>query len=204
MRRVAAFAQALQELGWTDGRNVRFDYRSGLADADFRRYAAELVALAPDVILVTNLTALGPLQQVTRTLPIVFGRRWLRGEPGAAGRQGTAQFAAIQAVATSLRMEVSPVDARDAGEIERAVTEFARGSNGGLIVTSSTLAQVHRQVIIMLAARHRLPAVFEAALRDVNCGRRTTSAFDRFWDHSAACTYAASRKPPDCRRQSAA
>ena len=73
---------------------------------------------------------------------------------------GIGQFAAIQAVAPSLGVELSPVDVRDAGEIERAITAFARGSNGGLIVTASALAIVHRDLIITLAARHQLPAVY--------------------------------------------
>jgi putative ABC transport system substrate-binding protein len=207
LRRMAAFVQGLQELGWTDGRNVRFDYRSGLADADlYRKYAAELVALAPDVILANGAATMGSLQQLTRALPIVFVQttdpvgggyvaslarpggnatgfmtteysmsgKWLellnQIAPGvtrvailrdpAIGISGSTQFAVLQALAPSLRMEVTPVDVRDVGEIERAVTAFARGSNGGLIVTTSTKAQIHRQRIITLAARHRLPAVY--------------------------------------------
>ena len=186
---------------------MRIDYRWGAGDADrIRRYAAELVALAPDVILATGSAAVAPLLQATRTVPIVFavsrrsGRRRLRREPGAAGRQrhrlhrcsntassgkwlellkeiaprvtraavlrdpaiaaGIGQFGAIQAVAPSLGVEVSPVNVRDAGEIERAVAAFARSPNGGLIVTASALAIVHRELIITLAARHKLPAVY--------------------------------------------
>src|SRR5262249_40140867 len=184
LRRIAAFRQGLQDLGWTDGRNVQMDLRSGLADADrYRRYAAELVALAPDVLLTQGASILGPLQQATRTLPIVFVQTtdpvgggfvdslarpggnatgFTQFEFSISGKwpellkqiapnvtrvavlrdhslgSGTTQFAVIQALAPSLRMEVTPVDARDIGEIERAVTAFARGSNGGLIVTSST------------------------------------------------------------------
>jgi putative ABC transport system substrate-binding protein len=206
VRRMTAFKQALQELGWTDGRNVRFDYRSALADADRqRRNAAELVALVPDVLLANGAANLGALQHVTRTLPIVFvntndpvggGYVASLSRPGGnatgfmsleyslSGKwpellkqiapsvtrlavlrdpvvgSGTAQFAAIQTVAPSLRMEVTPVDVRDVGEIERAVAAFARGSNGGLIVTASVLAQAHRELIITLAARLRLPAVY--------------------------------------------
>jgi putative ABC transport system substrate-binding protein len=202
---MAAFRQGLQELGWTDGRNVQIDIRSGLADADlYRRYAAELVALAPDVLLAQGASILGPFQQVTRTLPIVFVQTldpvgggyvaslarpggnatgFMTTEFSMTGKwpellkqiapsvtrvavlrspdfpTGIAQFAVIQAVASSLRMEVTPVDVRDANEIERAVAAFARGSNGGLIVTG-TLAQIHRELIITLAARHRLPAVY--------------------------------------------
>jgi putative tryptophan/tyrosine transport system substrate-binding protein len=205
-RRMTAFVQRLQELGWTEGRNVRIDFRSGLGDPDrYRRYAAELVALAPDIILASGTVILGALQKVTRTLPIVFVQatdpvgggyveslsrpggnatgfmsieysmsgKWLQLlkeiAPSVARvavlrdpvlGAGNAQFGAIQAMAQLLRTEVTPVDVRDTGEIERAVAAFARGSNGGLIVTSSTLAQIHRELIITLAARHRLPAVY--------------------------------------------
>jgi putative ABC transport system substrate-binding protein len=203
VRRMAAFVQGLQELGWTDGRNVQIDLRSGLADADrHRRYAAELVALAPDVLLASGTASLGSLRQLTRTLPIVFVQatdpvgggyveslarpggnatgfmsieysmsgKWLQLLKEIAPSvtrvavlrdpflgSTTAQFGVIQAMAQLLRMEVTPVDLR--GEIERAVTAFARGSNTGLIVTS-TLAQIHREQIITLAARHRLPAIY--------------------------------------------
>jgi putative ABC transport system substrate-binding protein len=206
LRRREAFVGGLQDLGWTDGRNLRIDYRSGLANADlYRRYAAELVALAPDVLLAHGATNLAALQQVTRTAPIVFvnttdpvgggyveslarpggnATGFIQFEYGMSGKwpellkhiapsvtrvavlrdpavgAGTAQFAVIQALVPSLRMEVTPVDVRDVGEIERGVTAFARGSNGGLIVTSSVLAQVHRELIVTLAARHRLPAVY--------------------------------------------
>jgi putative ABC transport system substrate-binding protein len=206
LQRMAAFKQGLQELGWTEGRNVQFDFRSGSANADlYRRYAAELVALAPDVLLANGGVTLGHLQQVTRTLPIVFVQttdpvgggyveslarpggnatgfmsieysmsgKWLEllkqiapnvqrvavlRDPAVGS--GTAQFAVIQTVAQLLRMEVTPGDARDVGQIERAVAAFARGSNGGLIVTSNTFMQIHRELIINLAARHRLPAVY--------------------------------------------
>ena len=204
--RLAAFLQGLQQLGWTEGRNVRIDYRWGAGDADrIRRYAAELVALAPDVILATGSAASAPLLQATRTVPIVFvivpdpvgagfvdslarpggnatgfiqfeygmSAKWLELlkeiAPGVtraavirdpAITAGIGQFAAIQSVAPSLGVEVSPVNVRDAGEIERAVTAFARSANGGLIVTGSALAPVHRDLIITLAARHRLPAVY--------------------------------------------
>jgi len=205
-RRVTAFAQGLQQLGWTDGRNVRIDYRWGAADADrIRRYAGELAALAPDVILAAGSVTLGPLLQSTRTVPIVFvhvpdpvgagfvdslarpggnatgftlleygtSAKWLEllreiaprviraavlRDPALAA--GIGQFGAIQAVAPSVGLEVSPVNVRDAGEIERAVTAFAHTSNGGLIVTSGPLAQIHRDLIITLAARHKLPAVY--------------------------------------------
>ena len=205
--RIAAFLQGLQQLGWTDGRNVRIDTRWATTDADdIRRHAAELVALAPDVILAATGTAtVAPLLQATRTVPIVFVQvidpvgagfvaslarpggnatgftiyeygmsgKWLELLKEIAPRvtraavlrdpaiaSGIGQFAAVQAVAPSLGVELSPVDVRDAGEIERAVTAFARSSNGGLIVTASALATRHRDLIIALAARHRLPAVY--------------------------------------------
>src|SRR6266536_2494321 len=131
--RLAAFTQALKQLGWSDGRNLGIDTRWATAD-DIRRHAAELAVLAPDVLLAgTGTATVAPLLQATRT---------------------------VQIVAPSLGVELSPVDVRDAGEIERAVTEFARGLNGGLIVTGSAAAIVHRELIAMLAARHRLPAVY--------------------------------------------
>jgi putative ABC transport system substrate-binding protein len=204
-RRNAAFLQGLQQLGWTDGRNVRIDYRWAAGDADrFRGYAAELVALAPDVILASASPALTALQQTTRTVPIVFvividpvGAGFVASlarpggnttgftlfEYGVAGKwlellkeiapgvtrvavlrdpaiaAGIGQLGAIQAVSPSFGIELSPIDVRDAGEIERAVTAFARARNGGMIVTASPSQAVHRELIITLAARHRLPAV---------------------------------------------
>ena len=204
--RVGAFLQALAQLGWTIGRNVRIDTRWATANAaDIRRHAAELVALAPDVILAHGASTVGPLLQATRTVPIVFpvvvdpvgagfvdslarpggnatgfmtfeysmSGKWLellkQIAPGvtraavlrdATQGSGTGQFAAIQAVAPSLRVEVNPVNMRDAGEIERAVAAFARAPNGGLIVTSGGLGTLHRDLIITLAARHKLPAVY--------------------------------------------
>jgi putative ABC transport system substrate-binding protein len=204
--RIAAFLKALQQLGWADGRNVRIDTRWGAGNADdFRKYAAELVALAPDVILATGAATVRPLLQATRTVPIAFvqvidpvgvgfvdslarpggnatgfilfeyglSAKWLellkQIAPGVtraavirdpALASGIGQFAAIQSVAPSVGVEVSPVNLHDAGEIERAVTAFARGSNGGLIVTVSPLEVVHRNLIITLAARHKLPAVY--------------------------------------------
>jgi len=204
--RVTAFAQGLQQLGWTAGHNVRIDYRWDAGDADrSRRYAAELVALAPDVILAVGSPAVAALQQATRTVPIVFAivvdpvgagfvdslahpggnltgfivyeygtsAKWLELLKAiapelkrvavlrdAAIAAGPAQFGVIQAAAPSFGVEVRPVGVRDADEIERAVTAFARFSNGGLIVTGSVLAAVHRKLIIALAARDRLPAVY--------------------------------------------
>jgi putative ABC transport system substrate-binding protein len=186
--RYAAFVKGLQQLGWTDGRNVRIDARWGAGDADdIRKYAAELAALAPDVILTTGAVAAASMLQATRTVPIVFAinatgfmqfeyslsAKWLellkQIAPGvtraavlrdAAITAGIGQFAVIQSVAPSVGVEVSPINVRDAGEIERAVTAFARSANGGLIVTASALSVVHRDLIITLAARHKLPAVY--------------------------------------------
>jgi putative tryptophan/tyrosine transport system substrate-binding protein len=204
--RVAAFIHELQQLGWADGRNLRIDIRWGAGDAErIRRYAAELVALAPNAILAVGGGAVGPLLQTTRTVPIVFtltpdpvgagfvdslarpggnatgftnfeygiGGKWLELLKEIAPRvtraavlrdpaipAGIGQFGAIQAVAPSFGIELRPVDVRDAGEIERAVATFARSSNDGLIVTSNALALVHRNLIVTLAARHRLPTIY--------------------------------------------
>ena len=204
--RNAAFLQGLQELGWTVGRNVRLDYRWGAGDAElFRRYARELVALAPDVILASGGAVVPSLLQATRTVPIVFtgtpdpvgagfveslarpggnitgftmfeygiSGKWLEllkeiapgttraaviRDPAIAA--GVGLWGAVQTAAPSFGIEVSPVNVRDASEIERAIAAFARGPNGGLIVTGSTLASVHRDLIVTLAARHKLPAVY--------------------------------------------
>jgi putative ABC transport system substrate-binding protein len=204
--RLAAFLQSLQQLGWTDGHNMRIDTRWGGGDAERqRRDAAELVALAPDVIVGNGSAAVGPLLQATRTVPIVFtaitdpvgagfvdslarpggnatgftsfeygnSGKWLELLKEIAPRvtrvavlrdsaiaAGIGQFGAIQSAAPSIGLEVSPLSVRDAGEMERAFAAFARSSNGGLIVTSSTLAFVHHELIVALAARHKLPAVY--------------------------------------------
>ena len=203
--RLAALVQGLQQLGWSEGRNLRIDTRWGIGSADsFRGYAAELVALAPDAIIASGATLVA-LQQVTRTVPIVFvnvtdpvgggfveslaqpggnttgftpfeigfSAKWLELLKEIAPRVtraavirdavytvGTAQFGAIQAVAPSLGVVVSPVGVGDAHEIERAVAAFARSPNDGLIVTAAPSTATHRALIITLAARHRLPAVY--------------------------------------------
>jgi putative tryptophan/tyrosine transport system substrate-binding protein len=204
--RLAAFLQGLQELGWTDGRNVRIDIRWGTGDAGRnRRHAAELVELAQDVILASGGSIVGPLLQATSTVPIVFtqtpdpvgagfveslarpggnatgfsifdyslGGKWLELLKEVAPRvtraavirdpatpQGIGQFSAIQSLAPSLSLEVTPLNARDAGDIERAIAAVDRNPNSGLIVTGSNLAIVHRELIVTLAARYKLPAVY--------------------------------------------
>jgi putative ABC transport system substrate-binding protein len=204
--RMTAFLQELAQLGWLDGRNVRIDIRWAVADAErIRQYAAELVALAPDVILAGSSQAVAPLLQATRTVPIVFttvadpvgagyvdslarpggnvtgfvvfeysiAAKWLELLKEIAPRvmraavlresavaAGPGQFGVIQAAAQSLGVELRAVDTRDAGEIERAITAFVQSANGGLIVTGSSGALFHRGLIVALAARHRLPAVY--------------------------------------------
>lgn len=201
--RVEAFLQELQRLGWTNGRNVQIDYR--WETSDLRRAATELVAPSPDVILVSSTQAVIPMQQATRTVPIVFtqvadpvsagfvaslakpggnttgftnidyaiGAKWLEllkeiapvvkrvgviRDPTVTSSIG--QFAAIQSASRSFGVEVSPLGGRDAGDIERTVTDFARGSNCGLISVATPLTVNNRNLIISLAARHRLPATY--------------------------------------------
>jgi putative ABC transport system substrate-binding protein len=206
--RVAAFLQGLQQLGWTEGRNIRIEYRwSAGNDADNHKNAAELVALAPDVIFASGTATVGPALQASRTVPIVFvvvadpvgagfvdslarpggnvtgfaaaeygmSAKWLEQlkeiAPGMTRvgvlrdptqGAGTGQFGAIRTAAPSFKLEVSPINVRDAPEIERGVTAFARSGKGGLIVTTSALAAFHRDLITTLAARHNLPAFYFA------------------------------------------
>ncbi len=203
---LGAFLQALAQSGWTVSRTVRIDTRWATANAaEIRRHAAELVALAPDIILAHGDSTVGPMLQTTRTLPVVFpavadpvgagyveslarpggnatgfmnfeysmGAKWLellKEIAPAVTRvavlrdlaiaSGTGQFGVIQAMAPSLRVEVTPIGMRDAGEIERSVAAFARSPNAGLIVTASGSANVHRDLIVTLAAGHKLPAVY--------------------------------------------
>jgi putative ABC transport system substrate-binding protein len=166
--RFAAFVHGLQQLGWTDGRNARLDVRWAAGDPErIRRYAAELVALAPDVILASGGTTLGPLRQVSRTVPTVFTGV---GDPVGAGfvdslaRPGgnATGFIAFEWSVSGkwLRVEVNPVNVGGPAEIERAVTAFARAPNGGLIATGGGRVRFHRDLIVKLAARHKLPAVY--------------------------------------------
>src|SRR5215472_4558511 len=204
--RLAAFVQGLQQLGWTDGRNVRIDYRWSAGDADrLRKLAMELIALGPDIVMAFTSAAVTPLRQVTSTVPIVFA---VVADPVGAGyveslahpggnvtgfaaqeyavsgkamellkeivprvtrvavlrdtaiAAGPGQFGALQAVAPSFGVELRPFDLHNPDEIEHGIAAFAKGSNNGLIVTGSPSATLHRNLIITLAARHKLPAVY--------------------------------------------
>jgi len=202
--RIAAFVQALQRLGWSDGRNLRIDHRWAAGDAGrFKGYAEELLALAPDVILAAATPSVQALQRATRTVPIVFANvadpvgagfvdslarpggnatgftpfeyglsgKWLELLKEIAPRVtrvavlrdltiGLGQLGAIQSVAPSLGVELTPIGVDDVGQMERTVAAFARSPNGGLIVTASTSAIIHRELITTLAARNKLPAVY--------------------------------------------
>jgi putative ABC transport system substrate-binding protein len=205
--RLAAFKQGLQQLGWIEGRNLRFEYRLGaLGDAErTRKYASELVAPAPDVIFANGTSQVGPLLQETRPVPIIFtavadpvgagfvdslarpggnatgfvqyeyglGGKWLELLKEIAPRvtraavlrdaaitAGVGLWGAIQTAAPSFGIEVSPVNVRDASEIERTLTVFAHEPNGGLILTGSALSAAHGDLIVAIATRHKLPAVY--------------------------------------------
>jgi putative ABC transport system substrate-binding protein len=211
MEFITAFAQGLGELGWTIGRNVRIEYRWGAGDLDrFHRYAAELIALSPDVVLASAGSIVGAFQQASRTVPIVFVTtidpvggglveslarpggnatgfstrefgmmgKWLELLKELAPRvsrvavirdpavpAGSGGLAAIQTVAPSFGVELTPIGVRTADEIERSITAFARSENGGVIVVGPTSSvQPHRNLIIALAARHRLPAVYSGTV----------------------------------------
>jgi putative ABC transport system substrate-binding protein len=205
--RLTAFLQGLQQLGWTDGRNIQVEIRWGAGNPDlFRRYATELVAHAPDVILAASGATVSPLLQATRSIPIVFAQtpdpvgtgyvsslarpggnatgftqiefgvsaKWLEFLKQVAPRVarvgvlrdvsnielGLPQFGALQAVSASFGVELTAIGVRDAMKIEHDTTEFVRGRNDGLIITASPLTAVHRDLIISLAAKHHLPAVY--------------------------------------------
>lgn len=202
----AAFEKTLQQSGWTDGGNVRIDYRWSAGNADnIRKNATELVALAPDVIVVSGSASVGPLLQATRAIPVVFinvpdpvgtGLVDSMARPGgnatgftnfeysltgkwlellqeiaprvtrvavlrdAAIAAGIGQWSAIQAMAPSRGVELTPINVRDAAEIERSIAAFAGTPSGGLVVTQSAQALSHRALILTLAARHKLPTVY--------------------------------------------
>ena len=203
---VAAFRQALRQLGWTEGRNIRIDIRWGENDVERdRKYAAELVALAPDVILAAGTLSVTALERASHTLPIVFvevsdpvgagvvtnlahpggsttgfmlfeyslSAKWIEllkqvapnvGRAAvirdATNPAGIAQFGAIRTTASSLGVDVSPIDIRDAGDIERSIADLARSPNAGLVVTPSAISSPHIAQIVTLAARYKLPAVY--------------------------------------------
>jgi putative ABC transport system substrate-binding protein len=230
----AAFQRVMQQLGWVDGRNVRIDSRwAGSKADDIDKFAVELVALAPEVILASGTAAMGPLLNATRTVPIVFvnvadavgagfvdslarpggnatgfiafeygiSGKWVEMlkqiAPGltraavlrdAAITAGIGQFAIIQSVAPSVGVEVTPINVRDAAEIERAVTAFARSLNGGLIVTSSALAVFHRELIITLASRYKLPTIYYRKLY-VTGGGLFSYGFDLVDQYRRAASY---------------
>jgi putative tryptophan/tyrosine transport system substrate-binding protein len=251
---ITAFAQGLAELGWTVGRNVRIEYRWGAGDLDrFRRYAAELVALAPDVVLASAGSIVGAFQQASRTVPIVFvttidpvGGGWVESlsRPGTnatgfssfefsmSGKwlellkeiapgikrvavirdpsvpAGSGGLAAIQTVAPSFGVELTPVGVRSADEIERGIAAFARSANGGLIVVGpGSSVQPHRNLIIALAARHRLPAVYGSLVWARGGGlisygadaidqyRRAAGYVDRILKGEKPATYRCRRRP---------
>jgi putative tryptophan/tyrosine transport system substrate-binding protein len=205
--RTGAFVQGLSQLGWFDGRNMRIEYRASTGNNadEIRKYATELVTLAPDVILATGVSTVGPLQQATHTIPIVFAvvpdpvgagivdslarpggnvTGFSTYEYGVSGKwlellkeivprvmrvgvlrnpaisAGIGQFAAIQSVAPALGVELTPMNVRDASKIEHAIVAFAQAPNGGLVVTGSALVAAHRDLLITLTARYKLPAVY--------------------------------------------
>jgi ABC-type uncharacterized transport system substrate-binding protein len=230
----AAFEQGLDQLGWKDGRNTRIEYRWGAGNAaDTRRYAEELVALAPDVILAAGASALAPLLRVTRSVPIVFvsivdpagggfvesmsrpggnATGFIQFEYSLSGKwlellkeiapnvtraavlrdpaitAGVGQFAVIQSVASSVGIEAIPINVNEASEIERAVTGFARSPNLGLVVTASALTLLHREPIVALAARLRLPVVYSRRVY-VDGGGLISYGFDILDQFRRAATY---------------
>ncbi len=231
---VGAFLQGLAQSGWITGRNIRVEIRWTKFDAeDTRKYAAELVALAPDVILATGTSTVGPLLRLTHTVPIVFpiaadpvatglveslarpggnatgfmgfesgtSAKWLELlkeiAPGVkratvlrtlATAAGPGQFGAIQAVAPSLGVELRPIDTRDAGEIERAVVAFASEPNGGLIAATGGGVLKHRELIVALAARHRLPAIYAYRIHVMSGGLMSYS-IDMLEQYRQAASY---------------
>jgi putative ABC transport system substrate-binding protein len=231
--RDAAFLRGLQQTGWTAARNIRIDYRFALGDPDrLRKFASELVALAPEVILAAGAPAAQALQQASRTLPVVFANAtdpvgnglvaslehpggnatgFMVAEFGVSGKwlqllkqiapdmtrvavarqlsfSGVGAFAAIQAMASLLRVDASPVDDNDAGDIEHAITAFALGSNGGLIITNTGLPRDKRDLIIALVARHRLPAIYPNRLM-VNQGGLISYGPDPIDPYRQAASY---------------
>ena len=244
--RMTAFQQGLQQLGWTQDQNVRIEARWTASAPDrMREGAADLVARAPDVILASGGTVVGPLLRATRTVPIVFTQtpdpvgagfveslarpggnatgfsqfeygissKWLEPIKEIAPRvtraavlrdstipEGIGQFAVLQAAAPSFGLDLRPVDVRDAGEIDRAVSAFARVENGSVVVVSGGLSIAHRGLITMLAARHSLPAVYSNRLFVTSGGLMSYGA-DSIDPHRRAASYVArilkGEKPSD-------
>jgi putative ABC transport system substrate-binding protein len=232
--RIAALRESLQQLGWTDGGNVRIEVRWGENDVEKdRKYAAELVKFAPDVILASGTLSVTALQRETQTIPVVFNSvsdpvgagivdtlahpggnvtgfmlleysssgKWLELLKQVAPHvtraavlrdptnpAGIAQFGAIQALAQSLGMEVRPVGIRDAAEIERAVESLARSGNAGLVSTGSASESIHRDLIISLAAKYKLPAVYSFS-GDVRSGGLLSYGPDRVDQYRRAANY---------------
>ena len=201
-----ALQKTLAQSGWNAGQNIQIETRWARGNAaETRRLAAELVALAPDVIVAHGASVVGALQQATRTVPVVFAiasdpvgagfvdslarpggnvtgfmsnefsmaAKWLELlkeiAPGVARvavlrdatqGMGMSQFAAVQTAAPSLRVEITPLNMRDTGEIERGVAAFARSPGGGLVVTGGPRSMINRDLIVALAARHKLPAIY--------------------------------------------
>jgi putative ABC transport system substrate-binding protein len=232
--RIAAFLQGLEKLGRVDGRNVRIEYRASAGGTEeIRKYAAELVALAPDVIFATGASTVVPLQQATRSVPIVFvlvpdpvgagvveslarpggnttgfgsfeyglSGKWLEmlkeivpqvtrvavlRDPAISA--GIGQFAAIQSIAPSHGVDLTPMNVRDATEIERAIATFAQTSNGGVIVTGSALAAAHRDLLVALMAQHKLPAIYSDRLF-VAAGGLISYGSDNIDQYRAAAGY---------------
>jgi putative ABC transport system substrate-binding protein len=232
--RIAAFLQGLEKLGRVDGRNVRIEYRASAGGTEeIRKYAAEMVALAPDVIFATGASTVVPLQQATRSVPIVFvlvpdpvgagvvdslarpggnttgfgsfeyglSGKWLEilkeivpqvtrvavlRDPAISA--GIGQFAAIQSIAPSHGVDLTPMNVRDATEIERAIANFAQTSNGGVIVTGSALAAAHRDLLVALMAQHKLPAIYNDRLF-VAAGGLISYGSDNIDQYRAAAGY---------------
>jgi putative ABC transport system substrate-binding protein len=233
-RQLTAFVQGLQELRWTEGRNIRIEIRWAAGDTELaRKYAMELVALAPDIIVASGGMVMAALLQATRTIPIVFTltpdpvgagfvgslaqpggnatgftgfeygitAKWLELLKEIAPRvtravvlrdatipQGIGQFAVLQASASSIGVELRPIDALDVDQIERLVQIFANAANGGMVVTASGSAIVHRERIIALAARHKLPTVYFSRFF-VNAGGLISYGADSLEPHRSAASY---------------
>ena len=249
---VAAFRQALQQLGWIEGKNVRIEVRWSGYDVDQdRKYAAELIALAPDVILASGTLSVAALKRVTRTLPIVFVRvtdpvatgfvdtlarpggnitGFMNAEYSLSGKwlelltqiapsvtraavlkdpnnpAGSGDFGVIQVAAQLRGLEVTPINVDDPRELKSSIAAFARSANGGLIVTPSASVSIHRDLIVTLAARYKLPAVYGnranvSAGGLISYGLRLSTSFGALPTMSIAFSRARSRLTFRCKHQ---